>query len=173
MSDQSDTTTDAEKAAAEALAQAQAGATPPDPADPANQPPAEEPVAEEPTADAEPEPDPGMPTLEEATSKAEEAAQAVADAAAENRPEPEAEPEPEPVDDEETVYVVYKAVEGQAHPGRFLTVTVKVGEDEDGMSVWDTLVLEEGIPTEIKATRADALCQHAEDVPNYVIKQAS
>ena len=178
--------TDAEKAAAEALANASAPEGQADPPAEPEQDPAAVPTLEEqtqpapqntisdvPSTHVEGPEDPGVPTLEEATASAEEAAQTTAEVAAENRPEPEAVPEPQPEEDVPTAYVVYQAVEGQIYPGRFLTITIKLEGDEDGNPVLDTITLEEGVPTLLPTTHADAAAAYADETDNFVIKSAT
>lgn len=111
--------------------------------------------------------DPGLPTEEEARGAAEDRAQELADSAAEaqaTQPEPPPPPEPEPVVKEDTDFVVYVSVEGQPYAGRFLTVTFRIDDQAD------TITLEEGVPLEVRVDVANAVTQL--ESPSYVIKSA-
>lgn len=65
---------------------------------------------------------------------------------------------------EDTDFVVYVSVEGQPYAGRFLTVTFRVDDQAD------SLTLEEGIPLEVPVDVAKAVTQL--ESPSYVIKSA-
>lgn len=114
--------------------------------------------------------DPGPVDHEEAVQAAVEEAQSIAAQALENKPEPEAEPEPEPEDDEDTTFVVYKAVDGMPYPGLFLTVTIQLEDDENDEPVWETITLQERIPLEVKVSHADKLAELESE--HYTIESA-
>lgn len=121
--------------------------------------------------------DPGPIDPEEAKSAAAEEAQAIAASAAENKPDPVEEAPEEPEAKEDTTFVVYKSIEGVYHdtggfgyPGRFLTVTFKLDEDEDGNDVFETATLEERIPLEVPVSHAEALTALESD--HYTIESA-
>lgn len=121
--------------------------------------------------------DTGPIDAEEARANAAEEAQKIAASAAENKPEPVEAPQEEPAPKEDTTFVVYKAIEGVYHgtgglgyPGHFLTVTFQLPDDDNGNPVYETAVLEEGVPHEVPVSHAEALTQLESD--HYTIESA-
>lgn len=168
-----DTPTEAEQAAAAAVLKTEdpppAEEAPPEPSPtevPA--PPAQNSISGE--ASVPGPPDPGPVDPEEAKAAAEDEAKTIAEMAASNKPDPAPEPDPEPKEDVPTTFVVYKAIDGAAYPGLFLTVVIQIDEDEDGNPVLETITLEERVPTEVPEFHADALTQL--DSAHYTIESA-